>query len=278
MHKKLLLIMSMFFLISGGSPKELVPVTEANHTVVPTIELFSDSNAYKNPDGPTITKRFELSTPLKLQSIAYLNHAFYAGFDSPNDQIIVYKYDEEGEELGHTQTLPIIHGASISADSANHHLYITNGGGMNPTQVYEVQFPQKQIIKRLNLSKLGHSGLSTVDVAHSRLWIETSPNDHGRQTFTYCDFNGHVLEQFTIPNQGVPQGLDFSHNRIYLYTNNRITVMSTDGKILRHLKINEPGESEGMVILPSGDILVGYSVKKAQGHYLNQIYEIKGFR
>lgn len=227
--------------------------------------------------GPSLTKLFHVTTSLKIQSIAYANGVFYVGVITPKDLTIIYKYDIFGQELGRTGILPISHAASLSANPYNGHLYVTNGGGNRPTKVYEVDFGRQQILTTINLSGLGHSGVAALDAAAGHLWVETAPHDFGAQTFSYCDLNGHVIKQFSLTNQGRPQGIDYRNNLIYLYTDKKISVISTNGNVLRLIKINEPGESEGMVILPTGSIVVGFSQKVKNG-YSNDFFLIKGFQ
>jgi hypothetical protein len=62
-----------------------------------------------------------------------------------------------------------------------------------------------------------------------------------------------------------------------LYTDKKISVISTNGNVLRLIKIKEPGESEGMVILPSGSLVVGFSRNHIDG-YSNDFFVIKGFQ
>lgn len=224
----------------------------------------------------TISNFFNISA--SIQSITYLDNYFYIATCTPDNYTVIYKYDSLGHNLGQTEVLPIVHGASVSANASNGHLFVTNGGGMTPTKIYEVDFNTQQILSVIDLSGLGNSGLSVIDQETSNLWVETAPNDDGTHTFSYCDLKGNVLKQFTLPNQGVPQGIDYKNGLIYLYTNNKITVISTTGQILRSLNVNLPGESEGMVILPDGTIVVGFSVwqSKIQEHE-GEFSTIKGF-
>lgn len=246
----------------------------------PSIKQVNRSNLQSTVKTvvPRLAKLFNVSPNLSIQSIAYLNNDFFVGVDTPENDSIIYKYDALGHELGHTGTLPILHAASLSANPLNGHLYVTNGGATNPTKIYEVDFDTQQILSTIDLSKLGNSGLSAIDQITGNLWVETAPNDHGSQTFSYCDTNGNVLKQFSIPNQGVPQGIEYRNGFIYLYTNNKITVINTDGKVLRNLNVNEPGESEGMVILPSGEFVVGFNVRQTASYHLGEFFLIKNFK
>lgn len=224
-----------------------------------------------------ISQLFKISA--SIQSITFFKNYYYIVTDTPDNSSVIYKYDSSGQLVGNTGVLPIVHGASISVNESNGHLFVTNGGATNPTKVYEVDFDTKKILSVIDLSRLGHSGLSVVDQSTGYLWVETAPNDYGPQTFSYCDLKGNVLKQFTLPNQGVPQGIDYKNGLIYLYTNHKITVIAPDGHILRSLTVNLPGESEGMAILPDGRMVVGFSVwqptaKRHEGDF----YFIKGFQ
>ncbi|MGH4140624.1 hypothetical protein [Clostridium sp.] len=57
-----------------------------------------------------------------------------------------------------------------------------------------------------------------------------------------------TVATFDIVNQGIPQGLETDGNHIYLYTNNKITVIDYKGTIIRSYAINKTGESEGLTI------------------------------
>lgn len=232
------------------------------------------------PTKPTISRIFQVVYHnMGMQSVAYNHHFFFVGYATSTNRTVIQKYDMKGHLVAETGILPILHCASISVAPATGHLIVTNGGGTDPTRVYVVDFNSQKILSSINLSSLGNAGVSAVDKSTGNLWVETAPNDHGEQTFSYVNLSGRVLKQFTLPNQGVPQGIDVKHGLIYFYTDNKITVISQAGNVLRHIDIQLPHEteSEGMAMLPSGQIVIGYQWRHA-GKIINTLYKLTGFK
>lgn len=225
---------------------------------------------------PRIRRLFEVScNHLGMQSLAYDDGFFFVGYATQTDRSIIQKYDIKGHLIHQTKELPIRHCASLSILPNTHHLLVTNGGSRNPTQLYEVDFVTGRVVKTIQLMQLGNSGLAAVDKSTRNLWVATAHNDSGPQTFSSVDEAGHILRQFHLANQGVPQGLDVARGHIFLYTNNKITTVSLRGKVLGALHIDLPAEteSEGLVCLPDGRMVFGYQ-HRHQGKTINTLYQL----
>lgn len=153
-------------------------------------------------------------------------------------------------------------------------IYVANGGGSNPTHIYEVDFDKKKVTKDINLEKYGSSALLAINNDKDELILHTSPDgDHGKIIFSIIDFNNNSLkQQFEIHNQGVPQGLEYYDGILYYYTNNNITCIDLDTKnIIKNFEIKETGESEGITLAYDNNIpylAIGYNKN-------NRIYALK---
>ncbi|HEM2097135.1 TPA: hypothetical protein U0214_001384 [Listeria monocytogenes] len=80
---------------------------------------------------------------------------------------------------------------------------------------------------------------------------------------------GNLKNQFTIENAWVPQGIAYYDGVIYFYTNNLITKINENGKVLGQEYLSLKGESEGIEVnKESGKIIVGYNGN-------NRVYEQK---
>lgn len=207
------------------------------------------------------------------QGLAYAMEHVYIGFDLGGGNGEIIKYTKSGKKIGTTGSIPISHCAEISFRESNGHFYACNGGASNPTKVYEIDFEGKSIVKTLDMSKLGTSALITVNNDLDELILTTSltGGDNGNITFSFADYAGNIRKQFTIANQGIPQGLEYYNNIIYYYTNNKITCIDLDGNIQGDFKINKSGESEGITVAMDNGfpyILVGYNNN-------NRIYAIR---
>jgi hypothetical protein len=207
---------------------------------------------------------FRIPSNDTMQGIAFYDGYVYIGFDMGNGKGSIRKYDTGGNLIKDSGLLGLNHTADLAYRNSNGHIYVVNGGSSNPTFVYEVDMSvtTPSIISTLNFNSLGNSGLLAIDNEHDQLIIHTATNDTGVPTFSICKFDGTILSQFTIPNQGVPQGMDYYQNQIYFYTNNKITVMDLKGVIISTIPVPKTGESEGIAI--AGDyttpfIIVGYN-------------------
>ncbi|MEG2289619.1 MAG: hypothetical protein RSC24_06590 [Clostridium sp.] len=209
------------------------------------------------------------------QGLAYAMEHFYVGFDvgSGNGEII--KYTKSGKKIATTGSLVLGHCAELDFRESNGNFYVCNGGGSNPTKVYEVDFDNKRVVKTMDLSQLGNSALICInnDIDEMILSTTLTGGDNGQITFSFVSFNGTIGKQFKIPTQGIPQGLEYYNGIIYYYTNNKITCIDMNGSILGSFKINKKGESEGLAVAFDNGfpyLVVGYNGS-------NRIYAIRPF-
>ncbi|OOM80327.1 hypothetical protein [Clostridium sp. BL-8] len=212
--------------------------------------------------------KFELAFNImqkdNFQAITYNDDVFYAGFDMGRGQGIIREYDSNGNFIKETQKIGIGHSAGLAYRKSNGHIYACNGGGTNPTFIYEIDMTATtpSIVNTLNYNSLGNSALIAIDNDNDQLILHTASSDTADPTFSICKFDGTIIKQFTVHNQGVPQGLDYYQNQLYLFTNNKITVMDLNGNITKVVNVNESGESEGMTIGIKNNIpfiAVGYN-------------------
>ena len=201
---------------------------------------------------------FLLSTSDNMQGLTFYNDHFYVGFDVGKGSGVIRKYTTAGEEVGMSQPLQIGHSAELAYRKANGKIYVANGGGATPTKIFEVDFDADKVLNVLDFTHLGNAGLVAIDNKNDLLLLHTSKDNLDIINFHVSTFDGEVIEAFSIPNQGVPQGLDIQGEEIYYYTNDLVTVMDFDGDILRQINVEKDGESEGLTI--AGKYVVyGYS-------------------
>jgi fucose 4-O-acetylase-like acetyltransferase len=174
-----------------------------------------------------LNNKFELAfnIPQKdnFQSIVYKDDIFYAGFDVGQGEGIIREYDTKGNFIKETGKLAIGHSAGLAFRKSNGHIYACNGG-MYPSFIYEIDMKSETptIINTLNYNSLGNSALLAIDNDRDLLIVHTATNDSTNPTFSICKFDGTILHQFTIPNKGVPQGLDYYQNQIYYIQTTRL--------------------------------------------------------
>lgn len=194
---------------------------------------------------------FNLNTNENMQGLASYNGYFYVGFDLGNGQSKIVKYNSTGKKVSETQNMRINHCAEIAYQNKTGKLFVSNGGGDNATHVYEIDFNSTKIIKDYNLGILGDSALLAIDNVHNYLILHTvvSGGDKGNPTITIINLaNMSKVASFKIKNEGIPQGLESDGRNIYLYTNNKTTVMDYKGRIASIYDVTEKGESEGMTL------------------------------
>jgi DNA-binding beta-propeller fold protein YncE len=230
-------------------------------------------SAARTISGPSVTPCFQIKNTENMQGLAYAKGYFYVGFDLGNGEGRIQEYSPSGRLVKDSGPLPISHAASITWNRQNGLLYVTNGGGNNPTKIYLVDFRPKRprVVATIDLSRLGNSGLAAIDNARHMMWVHTAKDDHSDITFSYCSLTGKVVRQFKLKNQGVPQGLDVYNHELYYYTDNRITVLNESGKILRTIPLHESGESEGLAVVTTKApyLVIGYN-------HPNRFYAVKG--
>lgn len=216
---------------------------------------------------------FHLRFQGNMQGIAYHNGHVYVGFDLGKGTGEIREYTLGGTLVKVTPPLAIGHTASLTFDNQSGDLYVVNGGSTHPTTLYQVAIdtPSPHVVRTLNWGKFGNSGLIAIDNSTHTIWLETAPNDHGPITFRHCDFSGTVLQQFQVPNLGVPQGLDFYQGHLYYYTDNTITELTESGHITKTLHVALGGESEGLAVVTGAKPAVIFGF-----HSPNRIYTIDG--
>jgi peptidoglycan hydrolase-like protein with peptidoglycan-binding domain len=233
----------------------------------------STSTAKPAP-GPTIASLWSIPDGECMQGVTVHDGDIFTGFDLRNGNGEIKEYSPSGQLQKKSGPLPIGHSASLSYDDEDGYIYAANGGGQTPTKVYVVDMDSQTptVVKTLDFSQLGDSGLAAVDNSSNTLWIHTAPNDRGPITFTKCTMDGSVLAHFTLPNQGVPQGLDIYQGNLYYYTDNKISVIDPSGKLLKSITVSEKGESEGLAVVGGNKpyIIFGYSGP-------NRYYTLTGF-
>jgi hypothetical protein len=246
---------------SMSLPSKATASTPATIPVNPTVWKATDSTA------------FLVNSTANMQGLAYHDDFYYIGFDVGNNQGMINKYTQKGVLVKSSGPLPIGHSAELSFRPKDNHIYAANGGGNNPVIVYEVNMDvtKPYIVKQIDLSKLGKAALLGIDNDSDMLVIHSASSNIGNPTFSLTDFNGKIIKQFSVSNQGVPQGMEIYNKKIYFYTNNKITVIDYTGKITNIIKLPYTGESEGLAISGTKEkpvLSVGYNKP-------NRIYELK---
>lgn len=235
---------------------------------------YKHADAYFSPLGaskissPLDTEKyvfdllFRIDSTDNMQGITYANGFYYVGFDKGNNKGVIRKYTVAGTLVEETGLLDLGHCAELAYRKADGLIYVVNGGGTEPTMVYAVNMQTKAIVKTINLTRLGNAGLIGIDNINDRLIVHTASSNTTPPVFTITDFNGDSVRSFSIPNQGIPQGLDCYGDQIYFYTNNKITILRDNGEIISTLPVPKTGESEGLTFagdFASGNITVGYN-------------------
>lgn len=247
------------------------------------------ANPYK---FPRVKMLFAVPEKITMQGLAYANNVYYISFDMGKGMGRIDAVDSRGRILTKTENLPIEHAAEIAYRKANKSIYVANGVANDHIRVYRVDMNSRHpsVAEKITPNVPGYGGLLAVDNDHDSMIISTNKipidirgnmkiNKNAALSFYVCDFKGKMKKRFTIPYQGVPQGMEYYKNNIYFYTNNKVTVVNMSGKILSYLHIAEPGESEGMTLSNVSGcpvFAVGYSYKnrvyvfKADGNYFSQ--------
>lgn len=199
-----------------------------------------------------------------MQGLAYRGGRFLVGFDVGDGNGVIREYDRAGTRVKESAPLPVGHAAEISVDDATGLLYVATGGGTNPTKVNVVDWAPSapRVVRTIDVGYLGNSGLVAVDPRRRGLLIHAGPDDQGPFVFAFTDLDGAERSRFGLPYQGVPQGLEMAGDKILYYTNDTITVLSRDGRILQVIPIPLSGESEGLAVAPVGRatrVFAGYN-------------------
>lgn len=191
---------------------------------------------------------------INMQTLTYHDGYVYVGYSNSDGVTgLIRKYDVGGKQIKDSGSLNTGHTAGLAYRNSNSHVYVANGGDVQPA-IYEINMEATtpSILSTLNLN-LGQNAIISIDNVNDHLILHTAPtitsgSVYGSHTFYTLAFDGTVISQFTIPNQGVPQGITYYQNQIYLYVNNYIIVLDMTGKILQTIPISKTGESQGVCI------------------------------
>ena len=249
--------------------QKTVPAKNPNHKKQPDHK----SNPGKQ-SGYRLTKLFSIPADGNMQGLAFADGNYFIGFDAGNGMGKIDEFSSGGRFLRTSGLLPIEHAAELAFRKADACLYVSNGQPDAPVHIYAVNMngEKPDITNRITPDTPGYGGLVAVDNDRDVMIISTNSikigiggrfsNSGSTVTFYTCDFAGKVKSRFTLPYMGVPQGIEALGGSIYFYTNNRITVIREDGKIIRKIDLNESGESEGMTSAVQDGrtvLTVGYS-------------------
>ncbi|WP_141603613.1 hypothetical protein [Terrilactibacillus laevilacticus] len=225
--------------------------------------VFEPTNSSKKYDDFSLL--FNINEKANQQGLTYNKGIYYVGFDVGNGQGIIVAYNKKGKLIGSTKRLDLGHNAEL--DYYNNKIYVANGG-IEPAKIFIVDFKKSTIVKTINAETYGYGALVAVknkDIIILHTTVNNGKRDH---IFSFLTLNGHLIKQFKINNIGMPQGMDYSNGKIYLYTNNKISIINESGELLNQKSIrNIHGESEG-ITLAGNKIAIGYNQN-------NRIYTTK---
>jgi hypothetical protein len=222
-------------------------------------------------------KLFDIKTKDNLQGLAYWDGYYYVGYDVGKGFGKIRKYNFHGELIQETDLLAIGHTAELDFRNKNNRLYVANGGGKNPARIFEINMTSKTpyISKTLELDSLGKACLLAIDNENDTLVVHTADNDQTAPKISIIDFNGNVQKHFSIPYQGIPQGLEVHNGIIYFQTNSLISMINLSGQIIGQTAVNESGENEGIAIFSTAKetyYLYGYRFNNRL--YKTELYNI----
>ncbi|MBC1284861.1 hypothetical protein HB818_03665 [Listeria booriae] len=207
---------------------------------------------------------FNVPEQANMQGFTYNDGVYYLAFDLsragyPNKSKIV-AYDRLGNKLHETLPLAIGHGAELSYYKGK--IYASNGS-LEGAKVFVVDFERGLIEKTFDFTKFGIGALATVRDDKTIILETSSSSDSNtaNHVFSYINMeNGALMKQFQISNAWVTQGIDYYQNKIYFYTNDLITILNEQGKILDQQYLGFKGESEGLAVdKVTGKIQIGYN-------------------
>lgn len=270
-HLKKILIIALFIFPSLLFPLKSMAIDNNILYSLNVIPKYIPSTSI--PKNNEYKLLFNLPDKGVMQGLTFHNEYFYCSFDLGNGNGKIVKYDCVGNKISETKSMIIGHCAEIAYRVSTNKIYVCNGGGNNPTHVYVVDYNSSKIQTDLNYESLGHSALLAIDNVHDYLILHTAlSNDTGNPKFTIINLtNMSTVATFGIVNQGIPQGLETDGKHIYLYTNNKITVIDYNGIIIMSYVINKKGESEGLTIASeygTSFLAMGYNSP-------NRIYALK---
>ena len=180
---------------------------------------------------------FTIASKDNMQGLVVHHQHFYIGFDR-GDQGEIREYSSNGSLMKKSGLLDIGHTASLAYREKGNLIYEANGGKNNPATVHVVNMNRGRVVKTYDFSKFGHSALIAIDHRHDEFLLHTTIHHLGRVLFTFFSFDGSEKRQFSLPYQGVPQGLSIQNGEIDYYTDNQIMILNLKGQIrtVIHLK------------------------------------------
>ena len=214
---------------------------------------------------------FHVDNSMNNQGLTYWNGYYYVGYDIGGGNGLIQRYTLGGildTSYGNV-SVPTNHTAELGYRVSNGRVYAASGGGLEPTYVYELAADGKSVTYTYDFTAYGNSALLAIDNDRDILILFSTQTggDTGNPTFRFIDWNSgnNVFHQFTIPYQGIPQGLDVYDGIIYYYTNNKVTLIDYNGNILDFWTTLVAGESEGFTVVHeygSPYFAVGYNTNR----------------
>jgi hypothetical protein len=217
---------------------------------------------------PKLQQAFRVDQAKNNQGLANWNGFYYVGYDIGGGNGYLERYSKDGvldPNYGKV-AVPTRHTAELAYRAADSRIYAASGGGTEPTYVYRLAADGKSVDRTYDFTAYGNAAMIAIDNANDVLVLSTTSGggDAGAVTFRFIDWNvnNKVINQFTIPFQGVPQGVEVFDGLVYFYTSNKMTVVDNKGTILDLWDLKAAGESQGMTVVIDGTspyLAVGYN-------------------
>jgi hypothetical protein len=217
---------------------------------------------------PKLQQAFRVDQAKNNQGLANWNGFYYVGYDIGSGNGYLERYSKDGvldPDYGRV-SVPTRHTAELAYRAADSRIYAASGGGTEPTYVYRLAADGKSVDRTYDFTAYGNAAMIAIDNTNDVLVLSTTAGggDAGAVTFRFIDWNANnkVINQFTIPSQGVPQGVEVYGGLVYFYTSSKITVLDNKGTILDSWDLKAAGESQGMTIVLDGTspyLAVGYN-------------------
>ncbi|MBC1500011.1 hypothetical protein HB943_05295 [Listeria weihenstephanensis] len=238
---------------------------DGNRWVNPTVGWVSEKDLKPIHDVTNDYKLlFNVPEQSNMQGFTYNAGIYYLAFDLsragyPNMSKII-SYDRLGNKLHETMPMDVGHGAELSYYKGK--IYVSNGN-VEGAKVFVVDFEKGLIEKTFDFTKYGIGALATVRDDKTIILETSSSSDSNtaNHVFSYINMeNGSLMKRFQISNAWVTQGIDYYQGKIYFYTNDLITILNEQGKILDQQYLRFKGESEGLAIdKVTGKVQIGYN-------------------
>lgn len=242
------------------------------------------TNNSRNTFDRFLTLLFTIPDKGSMQGLAYAEGNFYIGFAKGFGMGQIDVINLKGKLIKKTGLLPIQHAGELAFRKTDRLIYVSNGNVDKPAKIFAVNMnsTDPSVVHTIVPDIQGYGALIAIDNNIDQMIISTNSsilslasnpisNNFTTVSFYTCDFDGKVFNKFTIPYQGIPQGVECYKSLIYFYTNNKLTVLNKNGKILKIYALMRRGESEGMTlaIINNKPVLtVGYN-------YPGRVYVLK---